>query len=64
MIAICDSWLHKFYSFYMEAVICIISKHGYRVDADYKNQPNKSKLGYTVWAITLTVSVTKTVVHK
>ena len=48
----------------MEAVVCIISKHGYRVDADHKNQPNKSKLGYTVWAITLNVSVTKTVVHK
>ena len=41
----CD-WLNKFYSFYMAAVIVIISRHGLNIDACHRNQPtdNKSKL--------------------
>ena len=37
-------WLNKFYSFYTEDVVGIVSTHGLRNEAQYKNQPNKSKL--------------------
>ena len=37
-------WLNKFYSFYMAAVVDIISRHGLRIDARHTNQPYKNKL--------------------
>ena len=37
-------WLNKFYSFYMTAIVGIVSRHGLAVEAHHRNQPNKSKL--------------------
>ena len=38
-----DNWLNKFYSFYMVAVVGIISRCGLSIEAHCKNQPNKYK---------------------
>ena len=37
-------WLNKFYSFYMAAIVSIISRHGLTTKVHCRNQPNKSKL--------------------
>ena len=44
-------WLNKLYSLYLAAVVGVImvsliglSRHGYRIRAYHRNQPNKSKL--------------------
>ena len=37
-------WLNKFYSFYLVAVVSIISRRGLRIDGHCRNQLNKSKL--------------------
>ena len=37
-------WLNKFYSFYMAAVVDIVSRCGLGIDAHHRNQPDKSKL--------------------
>ena len=37
-------WLHKFYSFYMAAVVSIISRCGLRNEARHRNQSNKNTL--------------------
>ena len=37
-------WLNKFYSFYMVAVVGIISKRGFGIQVHHRNQANKSKL--------------------
>ena len=37
-------WLHKSYSFYVAAVVSIITKYGLSIDAHCQNQPNKHKL--------------------
>ena len=38
-------WLNKFYSFYMENVVGIVSKRGLTIEACIcRSQPNKSKL--------------------
>ena len=37
-------WLNKFYSFYMAAVVSIISRHGLSIDAYHRNQLDNSKL--------------------
>ena len=34
----------KFYSFYMAAVVSIVSRCDFRIKAYHRNQPNKSKL--------------------
>ena len=36
--------LNKFYNFYMIAIVSIISKCGLRIEADYRNQHNTTKL--------------------
>ena len=36
-------WLNKFYSFYVAAVVGIISRHGLSIDVHHGNQPNKHK---------------------
>ena len=43
-------WLvNKFYSFYMAAMISIVSRHGLRIEVHCRNQSNKSKLAlYTL----------------
>ena len=38
------NWLNKFYSFYVPAVVSIVSRHGLSIDACHENQPNKHKL--------------------
>ena len=37
-------WLNKFYSFYMAAIVGIISIRGFRIEACCRNQPNKTEL--------------------
>ena len=37
-------WLNKFYSFYVAAIVGIISRHGLRIEAHHRNQSSKSKL--------------------
>ena len=37
-------WLNKFCSFFMAAIVGIISRHGLTIKAHHRNQPNKSKL--------------------
>ena len=37
-------WLNKFYSFYVAAVVGIVSRHGLSIDMCCENQPNKCKL--------------------
>ena len=37
-------WLNKFYSFYVAAVVSIISRRGLSTDAHHENQHNKCKL--------------------
>ena len=37
-------WLNKIYSFYVETVVGIISRHGLSIDVCYRNQSNKSKV--------------------
>ena len=37
-------WLNKFYSFYMAAIVGIVSRHGLTGEACHNNQPNESKL--------------------
>ena len=39
-------WLNKFYSFYVAAVVGIVTRHGHSIDHHMhcKNQPNKRKL--------------------
>ena len=38
-------WLvNKFYNFCMAPIVSIISRHGLRIEAHHRNQPNKSKL--------------------
>ena len=37
-------WLNKYYSFFMAAIVGIISRRGFRIKAHHRNQPNKSKL--------------------
>ena len=37
-------WLHKFYSFYVAAIVGIISRCVISIDALCENQPNKHKL--------------------
>ena len=39
----CD-WLNKFYSFYVAAIVGIVSTHGLSTDACHGKQPNKYKL--------------------
>ena len=34
-------WFTKLYSFYMTAVVSIISRHGHNIDAHHIDQPNK-----------------------
>ena len=35
-------WLNKFYSFYMAAIVGIISKHSPTIEAHHREHPNKS----------------------
>ena len=35
-------WLNKLYSFYITAVVDIVSRHGLSIDVHHTNQPNKS----------------------
>ena len=37
-------WLNKFYNFYMAAVFVFGNGRDLRIEACYRNQPNKSKL--------------------
>ena len=37
-------WLNTLYSFYIAAIFSIHSRHGLRIEAYQRNQPNKSKL--------------------
>ena len=37
-------WLNEFYSFYMTAIVSIISRRGLKIEAQHRSQPNKSKL--------------------
>ena len=37
-------WLNKFYSCYMAAIVGIVSRCGFIIEAYHRNQPNKSKL--------------------
>ena len=37
-------WLSKFYSFYIAAVVSIVSRCGIAIEAHHRNQPNKSRL--------------------
>ena len=38
------NWLNKFYSFYVVAVVSIISRRSLSIDARHGNQPNKRNL--------------------
>ena len=40
------AWLNKFYSFYMAAIVSMISRYSLTVEEHHRNQPNKSKLGH------------------
>ena len=44
MIWIPHDWLNKFYSFYIAAVVIIISRCGLRIKAHHRNQHYKTKL--------------------
>ena len=37
-----NDWLNKFYYFYAAAAISIVSRHGFRNEAQHRNQCNKS----------------------
>ena len=37
-------WLNNFYSFYMAAVVSVVSKHGVGIDACHRNQYSKINL--------------------
>ena len=37
-------WLKKYYNFCVAAIVGIVSRHGLRIEAHRRNQPNKSKL--------------------
>ena len=37
-------WLNKLYSFYVAALVGIVSRHGLSIDAWFENQANKHKL--------------------
>ena len=47
-------WSNKFYSFYMVAIVSIISRCGLAIEVHCRNQPNESKLCSTVKAVTFT----------
>ena len=51
-------WFEQSFRFYMAAMVSISSRHGLRIKVCCKNQPNKSKLCSTVYAITFTLRVT------
>ena len=53
-------WLNTFYSFYMAAIVVIISRCGLRGEAYYKI---KTKL-MLLYPVTFTVRVVRIVVHK
>ena len=44
-------WLNKFYSFYMAAVVSIVSRCAPSKDTRNRNQPNKNKLTLTLTVI-------------
>ena len=44
MIWIPYDWLNKFYSFYVGAIVGIVSRCGLTIEACCRNQPDKSKL--------------------
>ena len=37
-------WLNKYYNFYMAAIVGIVRRRGFTIEAHHVNQPNKSKL--------------------
>ena len=41
-------WLNRFYSFYAAAVVSIVSRRGFTIDAWHENQPNKDKLALCI----------------
>ena len=41
-------WLNKFCSFYMAAIVGIVSRYGLAIEVRHRNQPNKSKLGFYI----------------
>ena len=44
MVCIPYDWLSKFYSFYITAVVSIVSRRGLTIDVHCRNQSSKSKL--------------------
>ena len=44
VICIPYDWLHKSYNFYVAAIVSIVTKHDFDIDARHQNQPNKHKL--------------------
>ena len=48
MIWMLFDWLNKFKNFYMAAVVAIIGKHGFIIEACHRSQPSKIKVASTV----------------